>query len=245
MSKIEVIQALYTGAQGGVDFSRCEEKLGIIFNNKELLVRAFTHRSFLNEHRDIVVEHNERLEFLGDAVVELSVARALYERFPDKPEGELTAYRVALVNTITISNVATAISLNDFLLLSKGEAKDVGRARQYILANTFESFIGALYLDHGYDVADQFIAKHLLPLTTEVVEKSLWQDAKSKFQEKSQEIAGVTPSYSVLKETGPDHDKSFVVGVFLKDVCVAKGTGKSKQEGEQDAAVQALKSKGW
>lgn len=221
------------------------ERLHITFNNPALLRLAFTHRSYVNEHRGEVTEHNERLEFLGDAVLELVVTRFLFDAYPDKAEGELTAIRAALVNTNTISERAQALNMNEFLLLSRGEAKDTGRARQYILANTFEAVIGAIYLDLGYDAAQAFIAQEIFPLTEKVLNTRAWQDAKSRFQEKSQEMVSQTPAYSVLGESGPDHDKHFRVGVFLGPSLVAEGEGKSKQEAEQDAARAALVAKGW
>ena len=226
-------------------FDAFERSIGITFKNKDLLTQAFLHRSYLNEHRTIDLDHNERLEFLGDAVLELVVTDFLYRRFADENEGDLTAYRSALVNTITLSRVASDLKMGDYLLLSKGEARDTGRARQYILANTYEAFIGALYLDQGYEAAKPFIERTLLPLTDEIVEKKLWQDHKSHFQEKAQEKAGVTPSYETLREFGPDHDKHFVVGVYLDEELAAEGEGKSKQEAEQEAARKALIAKAW
>ena len=219
--------------------------LGITFTDKGLVRQAFTHRSYVNEHRGEKIEHNERLEFLGDAVLELVTSDFLYKKYPESPEGELTAYRAALVNTISISDAATELGMNEHLLLSKGEAKDTGRARQYILANTFEAFIGALYLDQGYDVAQKFIADSLFHKTEEMVAKRLWQDAKSRFQEMAQEKEGVTPRYEMLEESGPDHDKTFVAGVFLGDELVAKGEGCSKQDAEQSAAEAGLTAKAW
>lgn len=227
------------------DFSRFEEQIGITFKDKSLLKQAFTHRSFLNENRNLTLSHNERLEFLGDAVLELSVTDYLYKAFPEKPEGELTALRSALVNAITLSDVAAKLQVNDFLLLSKGEAKDTGRARQYILANTLEAIIGAIYLDQNFEIADGFINKFVLVLTDQIVREGLWIDAKSKFQEKAQERISITPIYKKIKETGPDHDKHFTVGVFLDEALVAEGTGKSKQDAEQEAARKALEKKGW
>jgi ribonuclease-3 len=227
------------------NFAEFENLIGISFKDKNLLKQAFTHRSFLNENRSSVLAHNERLEFLGDAVLELSVTNYLYEEFPDKPEGDMTALRSALVNAITLSEVASKLKVNDFLLLSKGEAKDIGRARQYILANTLEAIIGAIYLDQGFEVAHQFISKFVLTLTEEIVREGLWIDAKSKFQEKSQERVGITPAYKKLKEAGPDHDKHFTVGVFLGENLIAEGSGKSKQDAEQEAARKGLQVKGW
>ena len=227
------------------DFKTFEETAKVSFSDLNLLRQAFTHRSYLNEHRGETGGHNERLEFLGDAVLELISTHFLYEKFPDKPEGELTAYRAALVNATTCAEVATALTMNDYLLLSRGEAKDTGRARGVLLANAFEALIGAIYLDQGYDAAQQFIATHLLPKIDEIIKKRLWQDAKSALQEKSQDEYGATPAYQVLDETGPDHDKQFVVGVYLGTELVAQGKGKSKQEAEQSAARAALDAKGW
>ncbi len=227
------------------DFSKFEKSIKVSFKNKKLLEQAFTHRSFLNEHSKTKRGHNERLEYLGDAVLELVVTEYLYSEFPEKPEGDLTAYRAALVNTISISRAAQELQMNDYLLLSKGEAKDTGKARQYILANTFEALIGALYLDGGYSVAKKFIAENLFHRLPTILKEGLWQDAKSRFQEKAQELVSITPTYRVLEEKGPDHDKQFIVGVFLVDECIAHGEGKSKQEAEQSAAKEALKVKNW
>lgn len=228
-----------------IDFSQFEQKADISFKNKALLKQAFTHRSYLNENRNLNIEHNERLEFLGDAVLELIVTDYLYNKYTDKPEGELTAYRSALVNSNTLAAAATKLGINEFLLLSHGEAKDTGRARTYILANTFEALLGALYIDQGYDATKDFVAKHIFHLIDEIVEKGLWIDAKSKFQEMSQEKEGITPSYRTLKEVGPDHDKQFTVGVFLGGQLVTSGDGSSKQEAEQNAARKGLIEKNW
>ena len=221
------------------------KSIGISFNDISVLHTAFTHRSYVNEHRGENIEHNERLEFLGDAVLELSVTRYLFDKYGEKTEGDLTAYRAALVNTNTISAAATKLGMNDCLFLSKGESRDVGRARQYILADTFEAVIGAIYLDQGYEVADDFISKNIFPLADEVVKNILWQDSKSFFQEKAQEHVSITPSYAVVKEEGPDHDKHFTVGAFLGTEQVATGKGRSKQEAEQEAAQAALTAKDW
>lgn len=227
------------------DFKTFEETAGIAFNNVELLRQAFTHRSYLNEHRGESVGHNERLEFLGDAVLELVSTHFLYTTFPQHAEGDLTAYRAALVNATTCAEVATELGMNEYLLLSRGEAKDTGRARGVLLANAFEALIGAIYMDQGYDAARDFIHAHLLPKIDDIIKKRLWQDAKSTLQEKSQEAHGVTPVYSVLEETGPDHDKQFIVGVYIGEKLLAKGSGKSKQEAEQSAARAAIEAKGW
>lgn len=221
------------------------KSIGVVCKNMRVMETAFTHRSYVNEHRGEVSEHNERLEFLGDAVLELVVTRFLYETYPQKAEGDLTAYRAALVNTNTISGAATRLGMNDCLFLSRGEARDTGRARQYILANAFEAVIGALYIDQGYDVAQKFIEQNIFPLVEDVVRKRLWQDSKSRFQEEAQERVSITPSYMLLNENGPDHDKQFTVGAFLGEQLIARGQGKSKQEAEQVAAQAALEEKGW
>lgn len=227
------------------DFSAFENRIGFSFRNKDLLTQAFIHRSYLNEHRGLALPHNERLEFLGDAVLELIVTDHLFRKYSDKTEGDMTAYRAALVNTNTLSATSEKLGINEFILLSKGESKDTGRARQYILANTFEAVVGALYLDQGFEAAQEFVGDNLFYLADEVVEKKLWQDAKSLFQEMAQEKAGITPTYETIKESGPDHDKHFVVGVYLNEVLVAEGDGKSKQEAEQSAARAGLTKKGW
>lgn len=228
-----------------MELSEFEKKIGIEFKNKGLLEQAFVHRSYINENREKGLEHNERLEFLGDAVLELVVTDFLYRKYPNKPEGDLTSFRSALVNTVTLSNVAGGLGANDFLRLSKGESRDSGRARSFILANTFESIVGAIYLDQGYDSAQKFIETNIFPLTDEMVEKRLWQDAKSRLQEVTQEKVSVTPNYRVLDETGPDHERSFTVGVHFGETLIAEGSGRSKQEAEQDAAEKALEVKGW
>ena len=228
-----------------IDFSKFEDKVGIKFKNKDLLKQAFIHRSYINENPALDLWHNERLEYLGDAVLELVVTDHLFGKYPDKPEGDLTSFRSALVNSIMLSKLASNLDMNDYLLLSKGETKDVGKARQYILANTFEAFVGALYLDRGYKKAEEFIAGVLFDRIDEVVSKRLWKDAKSLVQEKTQEIIGMTPDYKVLKEVGPDHDKQFTVGIFFGDEKIAQGSGRSKQEAEQEAAKKALNVKGW
>lgn len=227
------------------EFKKFEEKIGVDFKNKELLKQAFTHRSYINENPGNTTIHNERLEFLGDAVLELVVTDFLYKKYEDRTEGELTSFRSALVNSITIAEAGGNADMNDFLLLSKGEAKDNGKARQYILANTYEAVIGAIYLDQGYEKAEDFIANTLLHKTEEMVEKGLWRDSKSLVQEKAQEIISVTPSYKVLSESGPDHDKSFTIGIYFGEELVAQGKGKSKQESQQKAAEAALLAKGW
>jgi ribonuclease III len=221
------------------------EKIGFAFTEPVHLLTAITHRSYLNEHREATQEHNERYEFLGDAVLELVVTDFLFNKFPEKPEGELTAIRAALVNTNSLADASTRLGVNAFLLLSKGEERDTGRARQYILANTFESLIGAIYLDQGYAASKEFIAQHLFDKTDAIVSKRLWQDAKSRFQELSQEHVGVTPNYETLSQSGPDHDRVFTVGVYLRTEKVAEGKGRSKQEAEQAAAEAGMIAKNW
>jgi ribonuclease-3 len=227
------------------EFLILEKKLGLNFNNKNLLVEAFCHRSFLNENPNFGLNHNERLEFLGDAVLELAVTEYLYKKYPEKNEGELTSWRAALVNAKMLGDLARELGFNDFLLLSKGEKKETGKGRQYILANTFEALIGAIYLDQGYEACKEFIEKHLIKKIPEIIEKGLFKDPKTRFQEEAQERVKITPSYKVLDEWGPEHAKHFLVGVFLGDELIAKGEGSSKQEAEQEAAKNALKKKGW
>jgi ribonuclease-3 len=227
------------------DFSSLEQRLGLSFSNPDLLIEALTHRSYLNEHREYAGSHNERLEFLGDAVLELAATDFLFKKFPAKPEGELTAYRAALVNTVSLAATSQALGVNDFLLLSKGESKDTGRARDVILADAFEAIIGAVYLDAGYSAAEAFIAKNLYTKIDEVIAKRSYQDAKSRFQEVAQEKRGITPNYETLSEAGPDHDKRFTVGVFIGTAEIARGEGNSKQEAEQSAAQAGLDKMGW
>jgi len=227
------------------DFSLLEKKLGLKFKNKDFLIQAFCHRSYLNENPDFYLEHNERLEFLGDAVLELIVTGYLYQKYPKKSEGELTNWRAALVNAKALGDLAHGLDFNDFLLLSWGEAKELGKARQYILANTFEALIGAIYLDQGLDVCQKFIKKYLITKLPEIIKKGLFKDAKSCFQEEAQERVGITPTYKVLEEWGPDHAKHFIVGVFLDKELAAKGEGSSKQEAEEEAAKNGLETKRW
>ena len=228
-----------------INLDKLQTLLGVKFKDTSILLSAVTHRSYLNEHRDASWDHNERLEFLGDAVLELVVTDFLYKKYPEKPEGELTAVRAALVNTVSLAKASEQLGINEYLLMSKGEAKDVGRARQYILANVFEATIGAIYMDQGYDCAQEFIAGRLFEKTDEIVKDRLWQDAKSRFQELAQEYASVTPAYETLSQEGPDHDRVFTVGVKLRNELVAEGEGRAKQEAEQDAAEKAIEAKGW
>lgn len=227
------------------DFSLLEKKLNVSFKNKDLLITAFCHRSFLNENPDFKFDNNERLEFLGDAVLELIITEYLFYRFPSKREGELTNLRAALVNANMLYKLATELGFNDFLLLSKGEEKDRGKGRRYILADTFEAFIGALYLDKGIEECKKFLKRFLFPKIDEILKKGEIKDAKSRFQEEAQERLKITPTYKVLEEWGPDHAKHFLVGVFLGDELVAEGEGSSKQEAEEGAAKKALQIKRW
>ena len=225
--------------------NKTEDILGVVFDDKNLLKSAITHRSYLNEHRAANWDHNERLEFLGDAVLELVVTDFLFKKYSTKPEGELTAVRAALVNTVSLSAASERLGIDEYLLMSRGERRDTGRARQYILANVFEALIGALYLDKGYDVARDFISGQLFDKTGDIIEKRLWQDPKSRFQEMSQDNVSITPTYKTLGQDGPDHDKVFTIGVFLRDEKIAEGNGRSKQEAERSAAAAALVVKGW
>lgn len=227
------------------DFSKLEAIIGYTFDDRDILTQAFVHRSYLNEHPSFATGHNERLEFLGDAVLELVVTEHLYRNYPN-PEGELTNWRAALVNAKMLADIAKEIDLESFLYLSHGESKDAGsKARMYILANVFEALIGALYMDDGMKAASPFIQKFVLSRLQRVLDEKLYLDPKSRFQEAAQETAGVTPTYKVLEEKGPDHAKEFTVGAFLGDALVATGVGMSKQEAQVDAAEKGLKAKGW
>lgn len=220
------------------------ERIGVKFNNIALLKQALTHRSYLNENKNYELDHNERLEFLGDAVLELIVTQYLFNNFKN-PEGELTSWRSALVNGEMLAQVANVVGVEEFLLMSRGEAKDTGRARQYLLANAMEAIIGAIYMDQGYEVAKKFVLETVVVNLKDILEKKLYLDPKSYFQEKAQENNKITPSYRVIKEWGPDHDKHFIVGVFLGDELVAEGEGNSKQEAQREAARNGLEAKKW
>jgi ribonuclease III len=226
------------------DISELEKKIKIQFENKELLQTAVTHRSYLNENRSYKLDQNERLEFLGDAVLELVVTDYLYANFPN-PEGELTNWRASLVNKDMLARVSRSIGVEDFLLMSRGESKDTGRAREYLLANAMEAIIGAIYLDQGYESAKNFILENIVVNLKEVLESKSYLDAKSHFQEQAQDKVGITPNYRVISESGPDHDKKFVVGVYLGDEKVAEGDGCSKQEAQRNAAKAGLEAKDW
>jgi ribonuclease-3 len=218
------------------------EKLGLDFGDYQILQEALTHRSYLNENRDYKFQHNERLEFLGDAVLELSVTEYLFANYQN-PEGDLTNWRAALVNGEMLAKIGQEMEIEEFLLMSRGESKDTGKARQYILANAMEAIIGAIHLDLGYAEADVFINKYIISKLPRVLETKSYRDPKSYFQEKAQEIVQVTPHYEVVKEWGPDHDKRFSVAVFLGDKKVTEGEGESKQEAQRNAAEAGLKVK--
>jgi ribonuclease-3 len=227
-----------------MDTEKFAHVCGITIKNADLYIEAMTHRSYLNENKKHHSAHNERLEFLGDAVLELVVTEYLFNSF-NNPEGEMTAWRAALVNGEMLARVAREIGIEDFLLMSKGEAKDTGKARSYLLANAVESIIGAIYLDQGYEHAQRFIADHIIIHIDEVLEQKLYLDPKSYFQEKAQEFQNTTPHYKLISEIGPDHDREFTVAVYLGNDEVAQGTGKSKQDAQREAAREALKMKGW
>ncbi len=219
------------------DFAR--EKLGFEFNDIDFLLTAFTHRSYVNEHKKSTKAHNERLEFLGDAVLELSVTSYLYENFSE-PEGILTSWRSALVRTESISSAGANLNYESLLRMSRGEKRGSDRARAQILANAFEALIGAIYLDQGYDAADKFIAEHILSKLSGILEEGSWHDPKSHLQEVSQSVDGQTPQYRVIEEIGPDHEKVFRLGVYVGSELMGVGEGPSKQIAQQQAAVAAL-----
>ena len=227
------------------DVTALAKKLGVKFKNIDFLTTAVAHRSYLNEHPKFRLGHNERLEFLGDAVIELVVTEYLFENYPN-PEGDLTNWRASLVNANTLGELCRDLGVEDYMLLSRGEMKDKGsKARLYILANAFESIVGAIYLDGGYKAADVFLKKYLLIKLSEILEKKLYLDPKSRFQEVAQEKFGVTPNYKVLKEVGPDHAKKFTIGVYIGDEKIAEGKGTSKHEAQVDSARAGLEAKGW
>lgn len=227
------------------DISGMMKALGVEFQNIDTLRQALVHRSYLNEHSSFPLDHNERLEFLGDAVLELVVTEHLYNNYPN-PEGEMTNWRAALVNGEQLADVALGLGVEEYLYLSRGEKKDVGgKARRYILANAMEAIIGAVYLDQGWDAAQEFIERVILVLLPEILAKKLYIDPKSRFQEAAQEHTGITPNYKVLEEEGPDHAKTFKVGVYIGKEEIATGTGTSKQEAQINAAQAGIEIKGW
>jgi len=225
-------------------YEKLEKQLGFEFKDKSMLDLAFVHKSFMNEYRD-KNESNERLEFLGDAVLELAVTEFLYKTYSDKAEGDLTNWRSAVVKGKNLAQIANELSLGTYLYLSRGEEKSGGRKKNYILANTLEALIGAIYLDRGYKVSHDFIFKNILEKLEEILEAGLHIDAKSHFQELAQEKVGVTPEYRFVKEWGPDHAKRFMMGVYINDKKIAEGEGSSKQTAEEDAARVALLDINW
>ena len=227
------------------NIKKLADSWGIKFNDYDILRQAHVHRSYLNEHRNFELAHNERLEFLGDAVLELSVTEYLYKNYKN-PEGELTNWRASLVNGQMLAEISKDLGIEKNLFLSKGESKDQnGKARNYILANAVEACIGAIYLDQGWDVTDEFIKKYVLIKLPEILKSKAYIDPKSSFQEKSQELYSVTPNYKVLEESGPDHNKFFKVGVYINKEKIAEGEGNSKQEAQIDAARNGIKEKKW
>jgi len=228
------------------DLNSLEKDLGIIFKNKNFLHQAVVHRSYINEHPDFELGHNERLEFLGDAVLEIVVTEHLFHKYPEKAEGELTNWRASLVNSKMLAKVSSELKLEKYIYLSKGESSDNNsKARQYILANAVEAIIGAIYLDQGIRACKKFIKNNILSKLEHILSNELYLDPKSKFQEKAQEKVSITPHYSVLKESGPDHNKIFEVGLYLENELVSKGSGRSKQEAQMQAAITGLKVKNW
>lgn len=223
-----------------MDFGNFEKKVGITFTDKDLLTESLTHRSYLNEYPNWKLPHNERLEYLGDAVLELLVSEDLFARFPSYPEGKLTVLRAALVNYQILARVAEDVGLQDYILLSRGEKKDTGRAREVILANAIEAVIGAMYLDQGIEKVRAFVKKFVMCNLDEVLKTKSYKDAKSELQEIVQEKFKVTPTYNVLGETGPAHKRIFKMGVYFADKFIADGEGPSKQEAEIEAAKNAL-----
>lgn len=223
-----------------LDQAELEQILQTKINNSDLYLSAFTHRSYLNENRGFHLPHNERLEFLGDAVLELCATEYLYKNY-SHPEGELTNFRSALVNYKMLSFIASRLGFEKFLFMSRGEAKDTGRARQVILANCIEAVIGAMYLDSGYQTCTNFIGREILVELDKIIEDGKYMDPKSRLQEMAQDKSGVTPHYGVISETGPDHNKIFVVAAFIGTEEVGRGVGPSKQEAEVSAAEDALR----
>ncbi|MFA5854928.1 MAG: ribonuclease III [Candidatus Gracilibacteria bacterium] len=221
-----------------------ENAIDVHFDDDNLLSLAFIHKSYVNEHDD-EERYNERLEFLGDAVLELAVTDFLYHNHPDQPEGQLTNWRSALVKGKNLARVARKLGLGKYLLLSRGEDLSGGREKDYILANTVEALIGAIYLDKGFDLTNQFILKNIVVLLEEIIAAGLNVDSKSRVQELAQDRLNVTPAYELLSEEGPDHDKVFEMGIYFGSELAGKGKGPSKQEAEQSAARDALKKRKW
>jgi len=226
------------------DFHELEKKIQVTFKSIDHLRQALVHRSYLNENPDFELGHNERLEFLGDAVLELVVTQYLYNNYPN-PEGDLTNWRSSIVNSKKLAEISKRLEFEQFLYLSRGEAKDTGRAREYILGNTFEAVVGGIYLDQGFDKASEFIHRELIIELPDIIENKLYLDPKSKLQEHAQEELKLTPQYKVLESFGPDHDKSFKVGVYLGSELAGEGVGSSKQTAQLEAARDALHQRNW
>ena len=227
------------------NLEKLEKELDVSFNNKNILKNALVHRSYLNEHKNFKIENNERLEFLGDAVLELIVTDYLYHNYKD-PEGILTNWRSSLVNAVSLSKISKKLKIYEYLYLSKGESKDNNeKAKNYILSNALEAIIGAIYLDQGYKITEKFIKNNLIINLKKIIKDKLYIDSKSLFQEKSQEILNITPHYKVISESGPDHNKKFIVAIYIDKKLIANGEGYSKQEAQTNAANNALKIKNW
>jgi ribonuclease-3 len=228
------------------DLLKLQKRLGVKFQDESFLKQALVHRSYLNEHPDFTIGHNERLEFLGDAVLEIVVTEFLYLNFTTTPEGDLTNWRASLVNARMLYEIASELDIESCLYLSKGEARDKNKkSRQFILANAVEAIIGAMYLDQGIDVAKQFILTNVVSKLDDILKNHSYLDPKSHFQEKAQEMKGVTPHYQILDEQGPDHAKIFTVGLYLNSDLITTGTGSSKQEAQVDAAAKGIKKMAW
>jgi ribonuclease-3 len=225
---------------------KLQKRIGVTFKNDSLLKQALVHRSYLNEHPDFTIGHNERLEFLGDAVLEIVVTEFLYLNFTTTPEGDLTNWRASLVNAKMLYEIAAELDVEDCLYLSKGESRDKNKkSRQFILANAIEAIIGAIYLDQGIEAAKKFILKNVVSKLDDILRNQTYLDPKSRFQEKAQEEKGITPHYQILDELGPDHAKIFTVGLYLGEEMIASGKGSSKQEAQVEAAANGLKKMNW
>lgn len=228
------------------DLKKLEKKLDFKFKDSDKLKQALVHRSYINEHPDFSLGHNERLEFLGDAVLELIITKYLFSHYPDKPEGVLTNWRASLVNSKMLYQVASELKLDNYLYLSKGEAKDANsKSRQFIMADAVEAIIGSMYLDQGIDKAELFVNEYIVSKLHHIITHELYLDPKSRLQELAQEKENITPHYDLLNEVGPDHEKTFTIGVYFEDKLIAKGSGSSKHEAEVVAAEKALKIKKW
>lgn len=228
------------------DLTKLQKRIGITFKNDSLFKQALVHRSYLNEHPDFKIGHNERLEFLGDAVLEIVVTEFLYLNFTTTPEGDLTNWRASLVNAKMLYEIAAELEVEECLYLSKGESRDKNKkSRQFILANAIEAIIGAIYLDQGIEAAKKFILKNVVSKLDDILRNQTYLDPKSRFQEKAQEEKGITPHYQILDEVGPDHAKIFTVGLYLGEEMIASGKGSSKQEAQVEAAANGLKKMNW